>query len=126
MTTTETAANATSTGSMGLVVALLGVEPQAILWTTMGSIIGVVLAPKTGTLYAIALFCASTMACALFATGISVSYFQGSEMSRNIAAVLLGAAFHPGLKVFIERSADVVAAWINRIATALGSSGGPK
>lgn len=126
MTTTETAANATITGGMGLVVALLGVEPQAILWATMGSIIGVVLAPKTSTWYAIALFCASTMACALFATGISASYFNGSEMSRNVAAVLLGAAFHPGLKVFIERVADLITAWINRIAAALGSPGGPK
>lgn len=128
MSVTDTAAGAAVTGASAMLVGMLGVEPQAIIWAIVGSIIGVALAPPTGRLYAIALFVAATMTCALIATLISAQYFAGAPLPRNVAAVLLAAGFHPIFKKFIERAGELVGAWIDRFAAAIGGqgNGGPK
>lgn len=120
MSMTDTVANATIAGASAMIFAALGVEPQAIVWAIVGSILGVTFAPPTGRLYAVALFVAATMSCALLATGVSNAYFAGAPIPRNISAVMLAAVFHPALKAFIERIGMLVGAWIEAIAKRIG------
>lgn len=104
-----------------MLVAALGVEPQAVIWAIVGSILGVIFAPPTGKLYAVAMFAAATLTCALVATYISAEWFSGGHLQRNVAAVLLAASFHPALKKGIERFSEAVGAGIDRLAAAFGS-----
>lgn len=124
MNVTDAAANAAVSGASALLVASLGVEPQAIIWAIVGSILGVTLAPKTGRGYAVAMFLAATLTCALLATYLSSEYFAGGVLQRNVVAVLLAATFHPALKVLIERVGTVIGSLLDRLVAAIG--GQPK
>ncbi len=124
MNVTDAAANAVLAGTSAMLVSALGVEPQAIIWAIVGSIIGVIAAPPTGKLYACAMFLAATLMCALFGTWVSHEYFAGAAIQRNMAACMLAALFHPIIKKLLESVGTVVGAWIARIASTL--EGGPK
>lgn len=118
---TETAAGLVATGASGLLIASLGVEPQAIVWALVGSILGLTLAKPSSRVYAVALFFASTLACALMATVIAEHYFAGSVGARNVCAVILAAAFHPLFEAFISAVPGLVAAFAKRARAAIGS-----
>ena len=124
MSVTDVAANAAVSGASALLVASLGVEPQAIIWAIVGSILGVTFAPKTTKPYAVAMFLAATLICALVGTYVSTKYFGGAPLERNLTAVMLAATFHPALKVMIERAGTVIGAWLDRLVAAIG--GQPK
>ena len=98
---TEVAAQVTITGASALFVSLLGVEPQAAIWSFVGCVLGVTLAKPSGMFYALALFLAATLACALLGTLVSDQFFGGSRIARNAAAVVFGTGFHPILSAFI-------------------------
>lgn len=98
---TEVAAQVTVTGASALFVSLLGVEPQAIVWSFVGCVLGVTLAKPSGRFYAMALFLAATLACALLGTLVADQFFAGSRIVRNAAAVVFGTGFHPILAAFI-------------------------
>lgn len=121
MSATDLAANAAIAGASGFLVATLGLEPQAILWALVGSVLGVTLAPPTSRLYAVFLFVAATLTCALGATALSAAYF-GSPMARNLCAVLLAALFHPIFKALIGRVPTLVEAWTARLGALFGGS----
>ncbi len=115
--TTEIAAQAAATGASAFLVATLGIEGQALAWACVGSIFGVALAPKTGLLYAVALFVAATLTCALLGTAMGQYFSPGSMMTRNACSVAMGAAFHPILAAFIgsvPSLMDGIRIWILR------------
>lgn len=112
---TETAAGVVATGASGLLIAALGVEPQAIAWALVGSILGLTLAKPASRSYAVALFIASTLACSLLATVLAEQYFGNSATSRNVCAVILAAAFHPLFEAFIGQVPSLVAAALERV-----------
>jgi hypothetical protein len=122
---TETAAGIVATGASGLLIAALGVEPQAIAWALVGSILGLTLAKPASRVYAVALFFASTLACALMATVIAEHYFASSIGARNVCAVVLAAAFHPLFEAFIAAVPGLVAAGTKRARAVLGGSSKP-
>ncbi len=106
--TTEQLANVTVTGAAALVVALIGIEPQALIWGTVGSTLGVSLAKPSGRLYAAALFIAATLTCALLGTMAATQWFNGAALARNVFVVLIGAAFHPAFSAFIAAVPGVI------------------
>lgn len=110
MSATDLAAQATAAGTSALFVSMIGVEPQTLVWSVVGSVIGVALAKPAGRAYAVALFLAATLTCGLLATIASAQWFDNSAMARNGLAVLLGAAFHPGLQAFFASIPAVVEA----------------
>lgn|SRR5512134_52848 len=120
MSTTETAAQITITGTSTLLVALLGVEPQAIIWSFVGCILGVTLAKPSGRFYAMALFMAATLACALLGTVTADQFFAGSKVARNASAVIFGAGFHPILAAFIGAVPGLMDSLKDFIARRLG------
>ncbi len=122
MTTTDVAANAVLAAASGFLVAAFGLDTQTVLWALMGSVLGVTLAPPASRIYAIFLFVAATLTCALGATVISAAYFSNTPLSRNISAVVLAALFHPIFKAFIGRVPVMIEAWTARISAILGGS----
>lgn len=124
MSITDTAINAAvAGGTSAMLFAAFGIEPQALIWALVGSVLGVTFAPASGRLYAIAMFVAATMTCALIATWASIRYLDGDPLSRNLVAVLSAAIFHPALKKTIDKIGDFIGAFIDRMSAAIG---GPK
>lgn len=105
---TDIAAQVAITGVSALIVSLIGVEPQGLVWAFVGSTLGVSVAKPTTRLYAIALFIAATLTCALLATMAADQWFRGSHVARNTFSVILGAAFHPLFSSFIESIPGIV------------------
>ncbi len=99
--TTDIAAQTALTAASAFFVSMLGVEPQAIIWSFVGCVLGVTLAKPSSTLYAIALFIAATLACALLGTVTADTFFSSGKVARNASSVIYGAAFHPLLAAFI-------------------------
>lgn len=82
-------------GIAGAIVALLGVEPQALVWAAVGAIFGAPLAPQAGRVRQILVFMAVVLACALLGHWAADSWHQGSVRARNAWALVLAAGFHP-------------------------------
>lgn len=122
---TESAAGLVTTGASGLLIAALGVEPQAIAWALVGSILGLTLAKPASRVYAVALFIAATLACSLLATVIAEGYFSGNAGARNVCAVILAAAFHPLFEAFISSVPGLVSAGARRLRAVIGGSQKP-
>src|SRR5437762_497251 len=79
----QSAGGAAIAGAGAVVVAMLGVEPQALVWGAVGAAIGLGFATKTGRFRAAAIFFAVVMACALLGTLISTRWFDGGPIWRN-------------------------------------------
>ncbi len=122
MNHTDVAANTVLAGASGFLVAAFGLDTQTVLWALTGSVLGVTLAPPASRIYAMFLFVAATLACALGATAISAAYFANNALSRNICAVVLAALFHPIFKSLIGRVPVMIEAWTARISAILGGS----
>jgi len=115
MSNTDIAANATLQGLFALFVAVLGVEPQAIIWSLVGSVIGVVLAKPSGRFYAVALFIAATLSCALIGTAAAQS-FQWGNTGRNAFSAVMGVCFHPALAALISEVPTIIKAIVDFFA----------
>jgi hypothetical protein len=120
MSAADITAQAAITGSSALFVALLGVEPQAIVWSLVGCVLGVTLAKPASRLYTVFLFLAATLACALWGTMASDHFFGGSALARNSISVLLGAVFHPLLAAVIGTIPGIVTWGAERVQRLFG------
>lgn len=117
---TDLAAQATAAGASALFVSMVGVEPQGVIWSLIGCVIGVVLAKPAGTFYSVALFMASMFTCALCATMVASHWFHGEALVRNFFAVMFGAGFHPALQAFFSSIPAVVEACKNFVVRRIG------
>lgn len=111
MSAAEVAGQASLTGATALILATIGLEPQAIVWGLVGSVLGVALAKPSTRLYSAVLFLAATLTCALLGSVLAAEYFAGKVMPRNITIVAIGVAFHPLLQAFIAAIPDFVS-WL--------------
>jgi hypothetical protein len=108
-----------------LFVQALGIEPGYLIFACVGSIVGVTLAKSSGTFYAILLFTAATLICALFATIATVRWFGGDPLYGKAAAVVLGIGFHPMLAWFLELIPVFLRATARRILAVFAGGGNP-
>lgn len=99
---TLTASGAAAAGAGALFVALIGLEPQAIVWGLVGAVFGLAFAPKSGRWRAALVFLAVAFAAALLGTWAADYWHAGSRIARNGWAMALGAAFHPLLAAFVQ------------------------
>jgi hypothetical protein len=121
----DAATAATVNGIAAVVVAALGVEPQALVWAMVGSTLGLSLAKPAGRVRAVFVFIAASLTCALLGTLAANHWFTGSPTIRNVAAVALGAAFHPLLSSYLEEIPRLFLAFRDFIMRR-GTSGGGK
>lgn len=98
---TSSVVAAASAGGGALIVAMLGVEPQALLWASVGAFIGLPIAAQTGRLRAAAVYVAVVLSCALLGTLIAVQVANGAVVARNSAALVLAMGFHPILSAAV-------------------------
>lgn len=92
---TTTAATATSAGLGAMILATLGVEPQALLWGAVGASIGLTVAPPASRWRAMLTFTAVVMLAALAGTYVAEHHAEGSAVVRNASAAAVAALFHP-------------------------------
>lgn len=125
MTEPSTTTAAAASGAAGAVfVAIVGVEPQAIVWGLVGAIFGLGLAPATGRMRAALLFVAVSLASALLGTFAAAHWHAGSAVARNAWAVGLGAVFHPLFAAVVQAVPAAVHAMF-RARTGQGPGGQP-
>lgn len=105
---------ALAAGASALVVALLGVEPQALAWAMVGAIFGAPLAPPAGRARQVLVFVGVTLASALLGTVTADWLGHASPRWRNAWCMVYAGVFHP-------LSAAVVAAIPNLVSTMLAA-----
>lgn len=86
---------AAGAGIGAVIVAILGVEPQTLIYGFVGASIGISFAPQAGRVRTAFLFLAVVMACALLGTWVAERYFESRHIARNGVALLTAIVFHP-------------------------------
>lgn len=99
---TVTAGGAVAAGITAVFVALIGIEPQGVVWSLVGAVFGLSFAPQVGRWRAALLFLAVAFAAALLGTWAADYWHAGSRIARNGWAMALAAAFHPLLAAFVQ------------------------
>lgn len=105
------------TGAGSLTVAMLGLEPQALVYGAVGAFIGFALVAQIGRLKAAAVFVPVVLLCALLGTLAAAQWFAGSPhhaLVRNAAAAILGVVFQPLLSALVASIPVIVEGLRNR------------
>lgn len=105
------AAQAAAAGPGALIVAMLGLEPQALVYGAVGAFLGFALVAQLGRLKAAAVFVPVVLFCALLGTLIAAHWFGGSPLEptvRNAAAAVLGVVFQPLLSAVVASIPAIV------------------
>ena len=105
---TTTAAAAVLTGISALTMAALGVEPQTLVYGTIGAGVGTTFAPEMGKVKAIFMFFAVVCLCALAGTVAAQTWFSDGKLARNLIAAFVAMVFHPLISILVSRLQDVV------------------
>lgn len=108
---------ALAAGASAAVVALLGVEPQALAWALVGSIFGAPLAPPAGRFRQLLVGFAVMLASALLGTVFADWMGTTSPRWRNASCLVFGAIFHPLFAAVIATVPNIVATVLQTIAT---------
>lgn len=103
-------------GAGALLLTALGVHPQPLFWALVGATLGMSLATQASRLRAVLVFACVVLASALLGTWVARSYFDGSLVAADGAALLLAVAFHPLLIAFTSAAPALVSGWIGRFA----------
>ena len=98
---------ATAAGVTAVTVAVLGVEPQALLWAAVGCTIGLTFASAAGVLRATLTFLAVVLVCAAAGSWAAVEWFHGLPLARNSLAAGLGIVFHPLVATVVSKMPDI-------------------
>lgn len=99
---TITAGSAVAAGTGALFVALIGIEPQGLVWSLVGAVFGLSFAPKVGRWRAALVFIAVAFAAALLGTWAADFLHSGARTARNGWSMVIAAAFHPALAAFVQ------------------------
>jgi hypothetical protein len=91
-------------------LALFGVEPQSIIYATMGAGVGTIFSPSVvngspwrGRVKAVAIFVGVAVICAGIGTLISQVYFAKNEVWRNVVAAFSAVLFLPIVSTIIAK-----------------------
>jgi hypothetical protein len=115
MSDPNTPALAAAVPGGALVMALLGVEPQALIYGAVGAFVGFVLVAQIGRLKAAAVFVPVVLLCALLGTLVAAQWFNGSALVRNAASAVLGLVFQPLLSAFVSSIQARLDGFLNRM-----------
>lgn len=110
-------------GAGAAVVALLGVEPQALAWSMVGAILGAPLAPPSGRVRQVVLFGGVVMACALLGTVGADVFGPATPRGRNAWCMVLGGIFHPASAALISAVPGVITTMLHAFAARRGAGG---
>jgi len=105
-------ATSVGTGFGAIIIAAIGIEPQALVWALVGAVFGIAWAPPAGRLRSMMVFAAVVMVCALAGTLVSDNWHAGSHTARNLWAAGLAAVFHPLLAALVQAVPTLVQAFV--------------
>lgn len=91
-----------------MVMALLGVEPQALAWAMVGAIFGAPLAPPAGRVRQVLVFVGVILACALLGTVAAEFFGHTAPRWRNAWCLAFGGVFHPLAAAFVKAVPQLV------------------
>lgn len=97
-------------------VALVGVEPQALVWGVVGAVIGLTFAPPTGRFRAGLVFLAVAFASAALGTWAAEYWHSGSHVARNAWSLGVAVLFHPLFAALVQAVPAAVQAFVSRKA----------
>lgn len=109
---------ATFVSITAVIGALLGVEPQALVFSTVGAVFGTPLAPPSGRMRTVLLFLAVVIACAMLGTWAAEVWNGSSRFARNCWSMGIASGFHPLFATFIESAPKVFRAVLDGFARA--------
>lgn len=115
---------ALAAGASALIVALLGVEPQALAWAMVGAIFGAPLAPPAGRVRQVLVFAGVMLASALLGTVAADWAGTTSPRWRNAWCLVLGGIFHPLSAAVVAAVPSVVNTLLQAFAARRGGSPG--
>ncbi len=121
---TVTAGGAVAAGVTALFVAMVGIEPQALVWGLVGAVFGLSFAPQSGRVRAALVFIAVAFAAALLGTWAAEFWHADSRVARNGWSMALGAAFHPLLAAFVQAVPAALQALVRAKSGSGGDNGG--
>lgn len=122
---TGAASAAVGAGVGAVFVAVIGVEPQVLVWSFVGAVFGVPFAPPAGRMRSILVFLSTVMACALLGSWAAENWHAGSHRARDAWAMGLGVVFHPLLATLVQMVPSVVQALVQAIVRAKTNGGQP-
>jgi hypothetical protein len=108
----EPASSAASAGvgvAAATVVALLGVEPQALIYSSLGAFIGLGFAPRAGRVHAALQFVAVVLIAAAVGTWVATEWAHSGIAARTVAAAATAAIFHPTFSAAVDAVPKLVA-----------------
>ena len=109
---------ATIVSATALVGALLGVEPQTLIFSTVGAVFGAPLAPPAGRVRTVALFVGVVIACAMLGTSAAEAWHQNGRVARNVWSMGIAAFFHPIFATMIEAAPRVTRSFLDALVRA--------
>lgn len=108
-----TGAAAIGAGFTAFMLAAIGIEPQALFWSLIGSTLGLSLAPVTTRFRAVTLFAAVVFAAALLGSWLA-HYYEMAWMARNGFSLIVATLFHPIFTAAVAKVPDLVSFFIDR------------
>lgn len=111
--TTE-AVMSVAAGVAAVTLAVLGVEPQALVYAAMGGFAGMAVAQNLGRWKAVITFACVMCLCAAFGTWCA-QHYGGGMVARNIVAGASAAVFHPLFSVVVQRIPDAFDGFLRKI-----------
>lgn len=112
-------------GASAAVVALLGVEPQALAWAMVGAIFGAPLAPPAGRMRQVLVFVGVMLASALLGTVAADWAGTTSVRWRNAWCLVFGGVFHPLSSAVVAAVPNIVATLLHAFAARRGAGAPP-
>ena len=111
--TTE-AVSSVAAAAVGLTTAILGLEPQVLLFAAMGGFVGMAIPAKLGLPKAVIAFL-----CVMCLAGAAGTWFaqamQSTPAARNLVAAGVAFAFQPLTAILVQRLSSVVDAALKRM-----------
>jgi hypothetical protein len=115
---TETTAQACGAAVCALFFALVGLEPQTLVYGTVGAIFGLATAPPSGWVRSMFLFVAVVFAAALLGTWAAEYWHDGKRIQRNAWSMALAAVFHPVFAAMLAKVPAIIPTLIDAILRA--------
>ena len=96
-------------------MATLGIEPAPIFWALVGASLGMSVAATAGRMRAGSIFVSVVLTCGLLGSWLSIKYFGGEMISRNMCSCVLAMFFHPLLQTATLRIPLLIDAFFKKL-----------
>jgi hypothetical protein len=123
---TETGATACAAGLCAFFFAAVGLEPQTLVYGTVGAIFGLASAQPNAWFRSMCIFASVVLASALLGTWAADQWHAGARLPRNAWSMGIAAVFHPVFAALLAKVPAIIPALIDAVLRARTGGGDPK